>query len=164
MELMCFQIVKPKSVKMIVGVCVKRETIMVEYRYYDCLLYKDKMKNFVINRTEIKSCKIKYKLFLNYVDILFYVMSLIGIIIVVLWEKIIGLSMFSREFFVGMFGFLLFFTFLKFTRILELKLKNGKEYYIPVTGFVVCSSKEVRDNVKKLYSILNHKTLVSNQE
>ncbi len=151
---MGFWIHKTPSVTMKVDVCIEPEIVYVNYKNYDCFVYKNKMKDFIFNKGEIETCKREYKFFINFVDILFYFIMLVGIGAGLFWEKQIGLSLFSKEVFLGIFVIFSLFTFLKFTQVFVVKLKSGEVYYIPVAGFIFCLSKEKRNKINRLEKIL----------
>ena len=50
MDTMGFWIHKTPSVTMKVDVCIEPEIVYVNYKNYDCFVYKNKMKDFIINK------------------------------------------------------------------------------------------------------------------
>ena len=156
MNLFTFWINKPKSISIRTDILIDAGTITALYTIYDCLLYKSRMTNFVIKNYEIENCKIRWKIYLSYVDVLVYTIFVIGMCGGAYWERKVGFSLFGMEAFVFTICILFFFTFLKITRILSIRLKDGKEYFIPVSGFIVYPlKKEERLKIKDFYNLLN---------
>ncbi len=154
MKSFSFFVNKPGSVSIRTEAVLQDHELSVTYYVLDSLFYKRKMTNFSTYRHNIQSCKRKRKIFLSIVDLVFYAVIIILIVAGKLWENNIGLDIFSAKSYIGFGIIVILFTLLKVTTILDIRLKDGKSFYIPTGGYII-STKKQKKLMDELCALLN---------